>query len=259
MSLAQKRILITRPENQGESLSAEINKYGGIAIHYPVLEIVPLSLSDTELRQQAKQLILDLDLYHHVIFISTNAVAFGVDWIDDYWPQLPVGIQWHAIGGATAKSMIDRGLDSVIPTVAMNSEALLQLLDLQRMAEKKVLIVRGVGGREYLAEQLKQYGARVDYLECYQRRIPDKPSGELAKIIKEHNIEAICINSGESLENLCELASSDAIKQLTLIVPGERVANLAKEKGFTQLEIAENASDAAVLASLKQWASHNVS
>lgn len=254
MSLSGKRILVTRPEQQGDGIVNMINRLKGVAVHYPLLEIVPLALEDTERRQHTRQLFLDLDLYHHVIFISTNAVQYGVDWIDDFWPQLPVGIQWHAIGGATAKTMVERGLDAAVPTVAMNSEALLQLLDLQSMAEKKVLIVRGVGGRDYLSKELSQYGAKVDYAECYQRQRPNKPQGELNGIIKTQAIDMICVNSGESLENLCALADNDLVKSIALLVPGERVAKLAQEKGFAKLEIAENASDVAVVAALQNWA-----
>lgn len=252
MTLAAKRILITRPEAQGEGLLKRLRSLGAVAIHYPVLAIVPLT--DKALRQQARQKILDLDLYHHVIFISTNAVQYGGDWIDDFWPQLPVGIQWHAIGMTTATAMVKRGLNAAAPTVAMDSEALLALLDLHRLSGQRVLIVRGVGGRDHLAEQLRKHGAKVDYIECYQRQLPERPAGELAHLISDQAIEVICVNSGESLQNLISLVGIEPLLSRTLLVPSQRVAEIAKAQGLSQLQVAVNASDAACVNALQQWA-----
>jgi uroporphyrinogen-III synthase len=251
--LAGSCILITRPEQQGDNLIKKLTVQGAKAIHYPVLEIAPLSPDDTA-RETAKHLILDLDLYQHVIFISTNAVYYGTDYMEQYWPQWPVGIAWHAIGVATAKAMMERGIHATAPSLAMNSEALLQIMDLQHIPGQKVLIVRGAGGREYLAEQLRAKGATVDYVECYQRRCPLKTAGELAAIIESQKINTICINSGESLDNLMVLAGEDMLAVLrtdvSLVLPGERVAELARQEGFTKIKIAENASDDAMLAAM---------
>lgn len=254
MSLAGLRVLVTRPEQQGSSLVARISKAGGVALHYPVLAIVPLSLEDTEQRQQLKQRILDLDLYHHVIFISTNAVKYGIDWIEDYWPQIPIGIQWYAIGSATAQALIDKGFEASAPTVAMNSEALLAMMPLSQVAQQKVLIIRGVGGRDHLAQQLSAQGAQVDYAECYRRAIPDSTQAPLAELLATQQINVVCVNSGESLENFCQMLADNPVASYHLIVPSHRIASLAQKRGFRQVEVAINASDDAVLLALEKIA-----
>lgn len=254
MSLEGLRVLVTRPEQQGSSLVARIARAGGMALHYPVLAIVPLGLEDDEQRQRLKQCILDLDLYHHVIFISTNAVKYGVDWIEDYWPQIPVGIQWYAIGSATAHALIDKGFEASAPTVAMNSEALLAMMALPKLAQQKVLIVRGVGGRDHLAKQLSAHGAQVDYAECYRRAIPESTQEPLAELLTTQHINTVCVNSGESLENFCQMLADKPVASYHLIVPSDRVASLALERGFQQVEVAVNASDDAVLLALEKLA-----
>ena len=254
MSMQGLKVLVTRPAGQADNLIAAISDAGGQAWHQPVLAIESLAENDQARRQHCKQRILDLDLYQQVIFISTNAVAFGVDWIEQYWPQLPVGVQWHAIGAATACAMRAAGL-SVCEQgdIAMNSEELLSSLALQSVSGQKVLIVRGVGGREYLAQQLQRRGALVDYIECYQRVLPSLQHNQMVQLLDQYEINVISVNSGESLENFCQLVGPTALERcftLAVLVPGERVAELARQRGFERIIVARNASQVATLAAL---------
>lgn len=248
------KVLVTRPAGQAASLIAAINDAGGQAWHQPVLAIEGLAENDQDRRQQCKRRILDLDLYQQVIFISTNAVAFGVDWIEQYWPQLPVGVQWHAIGAATASAMQAAGLGVCEQgDVAMNSEELLSSPALQLVSGQRILIVRGIGGREHLAQQLQSRGALVDYIECYQRVLPRLTHNQLAQFIDRHAINVISVNSGESLENFCQLIEPVTLLDhlaITLLVPGERVAELACQRGFKNIIVAKNAGQTATLAAL---------
>ena len=254
MTLQGLRVLVTRPAGQADGFIKEITDGGGLVWHQPVLAIEGLAENDKAGRQQCRQRALDLDLYQQVIFVSTNAVKFGVDWFEQYWPQLPMGVQWHAIGAATAASMQAAGV-SVCEQgrEVMDSEELLSTPALQSVAGQKVLIVRGVGGRQYLSEQLRSRGALVDYIECYHRTLPRLQEGQLAQLLDQHQINMISVNSGESLDNFCRLLGAEAlINYLTLamLVPGERVAKLARQRGFNNLIIAKNAGQAATLAAL---------
>jgi uroporphyrinogen-III synthase len=200
---------------------------------------------------------LQLDQFQHIIFISTNAVAFGMEWINQYWPQLPLGMHWHGIGKKTIAALAQAGAPVIESALAdngpMDSEALLADLQLCNLTQQKILIVRGVGGRETLREQLQQRGAKVSYIECYQRQRVDRPVGEIAELIRQHGINSICVNSGESLQHLCYLVGPEtlpAIKKLLLVTPGERVAEIARQLQFEQIAVASNASDPYMLAAL---------
>ena len=262
MSLVGTNVLVTRPEGQGEGLVEAIQAQGGSAWHYPVLVISGLdsdSEKDRDIAGACKRQIMDLDHFHHVIFISTNAVNFGIDWIDQYWAQLPIGLSWYGIGKATNTVLREAGIpvDSTMvddtAMAAMNSEELMNHPNLQKLEHQKVLIVRGVGGRDYLEQHLQKRGAEVHYAECYRRLNIDKPSGDLAATLDHHCINAVCVNSGESVASLCQLAGEGSIatlNRLTLVVPGRRVAGIAKNRGFEDIVVAENASDSAMLAAL---------
>jgi uroporphyrinogen-III synthase len=266
MSLAGRRVLVTRPEGQGEALLTAIAEQGGCGWHYPVMAVRGLDPDDAGF-QPCKQQLMNLDQFQQIIFVSTNAVNYGLQWIDQYWPQLPVGCHWFGIGKATRAALQRAGfpVETAVATTlkaqidggavdAMNSETLLQHRQLQQLDNQKVLIVRGVGGRDHLASQLSQRGAKVSYAECYRRSLVDKPNGEIASLIQQQAINAVCVNSGESLQNFCQLAGESALsglRTLTLVVPGERVAGLAKSAGFKDIVIAANASDTAVLDALR--------
>ncbi len=235
--MAELRILVTRPIHQASGQAELLAGLGFEPVLLPLLEITPVDESDPGF-SLLKTRIMDLDLYHFVIFISANAVNTGIDLIDQYWPQLPVGIEWLAIGKQTAGKLHEFGISATKSAAGYDSEALLSLPQLQQMDGKKVLIMRGAGGRETLAEQLIQRGARVDYADLYRRRLPDYTSGQISSTIGDARPDVILITSGEAVSNLDQLITKHhlgALKHTTLVVPSERVARIAGELGYTRV------------------------
>jgi uroporphyrinogen-III synthase len=246
-----RRVLVTRPAGQGQALCDAVVAAGHRAFSQPLLELQALP----ELPAAQRALILDLDLYQQVIFISGNAVRFGMALINDYWPQLPSGVNWFAIGGSTAALLADEGVTVLSPTGDMTSESLLALPQLQSVVGDRVLIVKGEGGRDTLRRELTSRQARVDELACYQRRRPALAQGELAGRLTDWQIDTILLSSGEGLANLLGLlspAESTNLKSIDVLVPSGRVAKQAQEVGFARVITAENASDAAMLRALDQ-------
>jgi uroporphyrinogen-III synthase len=247
------RVLVTRPVGEAcEALCAAVRAAGYEVYSQPLLELNSLP----QLPAAKRQMLLDLDRYQHVIFISANAVRFGMALVADYWPQLPPGLSWYAIGTATAAGLERFGIKAVTPGSVMSSEGLLAVSQLQNVGNQRVLIVKGEGGRETLTTELTRRGAVVDELACYHRSLPDVPAGKLATSLARWGIDVIMLSSGESLVNLQVLLSpteTTKLKHIGLIVPSERVARMAHDAGFEQIVTAENASDAAMLRALQEW------
>lgn len=245
-------VLVTRPQGRAEELSARLVA-AGYAVHcLPLLELRPLP----ELPRAQRQLVLELDRYQHIIFISGNAVHFGMSVIEDYWPQLPVGLCWYAIGDATARLLQDYGIEAITPGSSMTSEGLLAVSQLRAVAGQRVLIIKGEGGRGTLQEELAGRGATVDELACYRRVCPGYGPGEVAARLSQWDIGLVMITSGEGLANLLALISpqeTTKFRYITLLVPSGRIAGLARQAGFDQVVIAENASDSAMLRALESW------
>lgn len=246
------RVLVTRPRGQADALCAALAQAGHSVHHLPLIEIQALP----EPGPAARARLLALDEYRHVILVSGNAVQHGMAWIDNYWPQLPVGLNWYAVGGATADALRAFGVEALTPGVDMSSEGLLALPQLQQIAGERALIIRGEGGRGALLQELTRRGARVDELACYRRRCPDYAPGEVAARLGQWRIELAMISSGEGLANLLALltpAETTKFVDITLLLPSARVADLARQAGFRRVAIAENASDGAMLRALETW------
>ncbi|GAB1266792.1 uroporphyrinogen-III synthase [Aurantivibrio infirmus] len=254
--LSGLHILITRPREQALRWQNLLRSLGAETLSIPVLEIIPVS--EIEQEQAIKNNIQELDQFQHLIFVSQNAVNYGMTWVEHYWPQLPVGQNYYAIGSSTASSLQNLGLKVEANTQAMDSEALLQLPQLQSVDGSKVLIFRGVGGRTKIAEVLEQRGAEVRYCELYERALPDNLDEQLMSFQQRH-LESrwvVSVHSGESLENLLVAVKNiqfSTLFQSAILVPSIRVAEIAKNSGFSKVIVARNASDDAMTEALMKW------
>lgn len=252
--LSGLRILVTRPANRAEALLQALTAAGAVCFHRPLMRIESLREPEhVDTLRRSRSCIMNLDNYRRIIFISVNAVEYGMTLIDEYWPQWPLDLKVYAIGDATAAALQEWGLSCQSAGGAMNSESLLSHEELHSLQHEKVLIVRGLGGREALAENLLERGAQVDYAECYQRKSPIFEHGELRALLVKQQINAVCLNSGETLSYFhqhCPPAS--CCDGLTLVVPGQRVAQQAAELGYSRVTQAENAGTAATLAALNE-------
>lgn len=259
--MSQWRIIITRPEPQASLWQQRLADAGLASAVVPVMAIV--AVTETAARERIKQLVLNFDHYQKALFVSRNAVAHACEWLDAYWPQLPVGIGYFAVGSATADQLAQA--DIAITALgredsAMNSEALLAEPTLQQVNGEKIVIFRGVGGRDMLASRLRERGAHVDFCELYHRQLPAEAETQLVTTLAPaaRCQDIISVHSGESLQNLMQAleahpALADYVRSRPLLVPGERVAMLGREMGFKHLLVAHNAADNAMLNTLKDY------
>ncbi|MEM1401722.1 MAG: uroporphyrinogen-III synthase [Pseudomonadota bacterium] len=244
--------VVTRPEGQAAGLMQGLTRLGLDPVHLPMLAIDPIDpLGPTD-----RQHVLDLDLYQHLIFISANAARVGLSVIDDFWPQYPVGQRCWAVGESTAQVLESVGLSVSRPSKDMSSEGLLALEGLQSVAGDRVLIVRGEGGRELLADSLAQRGAQVDALRCYRRSPVQHDASYWQQRLESNERAVLLASSGEGVELLSRLLQPHENTKLaghTLFVPTDRVRALAQDLGWRDIQCAANASDAAMLSSVHDW------
>ena len=250
-SLSGLTVLITRPSNQVESLRRAIESGGAKVLSLPLIEI--RALNDAQAIQDLKDKVLQLDCYQSLIFVSNNAVSFGGEVINNYWPQFPLKVDVIAVGPTTAEAASERFACEVIqPTSGMTSEDILRLPQLQDVSEKKIGIVRGQGGRELLADTLRERGAIVDYLEAYSRTPIDYTSADFCNRLLEAGVNVLTVNSGESLDRLTHLLVDNRkkLQQLNLLVPSQRVGRQAENAGYQQVHSASGADPLSFVSAL---------
>ncbi len=164
MSRSPLHVLVTRPQGQQQALVTALLEAGFVVSQQSALCIEPFPLSAVE-----RSLLLNLDQYHAVFFVSANAARLALQALDELWPQWPVGVHWLAVGPATAEVLSAAGMQAELPRTGFDSEAVLELDCLRDLPGKRVLICSGEGGRELFANTLQRRGAEVDVLPLYQR------------------------------------------------------------------------------------------
>ncbi len=239
------RILVTRPAAQAENLCGLIERQYGVALRFPTLEIV-----EEHPEQKSLQLAAQSDW---LIFTSTNAVDFAIKAFGGKMPDSQL-TRIAAVGQATATALQQAGwrIDCV-PASEFNSEGLLAEPALQAVSGMRCTIVRGVGGREKLADSLRGRGAVVAYLEVYRRRMPKLDGAELMNCLTAQKLDAVTITSVEALQNLLAMLdepSCASLRILPLVVVSERIKQTAEQLGFEQISVSRQPTDAAILETL---------
>lgn len=268
-TLSQRRVLVTRPAHQSANLCELIEQAGGIPLRLPVLAIIPPADP-----QRAQAQLRQLSGFDMGIFISRNAVDKSIELLHP--DSLPPGVKWLAIGQATASALEERGyIVTLKPDGDSTSEDLLVLPGLQKVAGKRIAILRGEGGRELLAEVLRKRGAIVEYIETYRAVCPVEMTGELRDLlaktppdpavtgqqkVKAQGIDLVIATSTLIQQNLLEMSGNyrNRLLQRPLVVLSARARHAALTAGFTRVYIAPRSDDAGIVEALIQAASQDV-
>lgn len=254
-ALSGQRVLITRPAHQQPPLITGLQARGAKTISLPLLAITAPSRGEQAdvLRRQ----LLALDSYELLVFISSNAVREGCKAIDDYWPQFPVGLDLLAIGPSTA-ALAEELTGQRVRSAAggMTSEDLLELDSFTNIEGRRIGIFRGEGGRDFLAQQLRKRGAQVDYFDVYRREELNYEDIQVREALIESEPTLLTAMSGQTLQALRSLIDqlsephADKLLTLPVIVPSQRVRDLAAEMGFENPIAAPGADLDALLQAL---------
>jgi len=233
------------------------------AAGYEAVQLAAIEIRESADLDALRALAGTLHTYDLAVFISANAVTHGLDYIlaRRDWPA---HVKIATVGASSAAALQEYGLaPDLVPTHRFNSEALLALDELQDIHGKRVVILRGNGGREHLHYALRARGAEVDYVEVYRRACPEIDPQLMRALLQHGVLDVVTVTSNETLQNLFAMAGEDGqplLRALPLVVVSERQAQLARELGFEHAAmVAENAGDAALIEALKKFAAHDCS
>lgn len=242
------RVLSTRPSPQGRALSERLTQAGYFSLHQPMFEYQ----ANADLTQYQKQLAEPIDI---VIFVSVAAVNFAHQTLPlSQWNTT----NWLAVGNATRNQLNAVGINKVTTPKLQTSEGLLALDCLKDVSNSRIIIIRGDGGRELIAETLVNKGADVHYIESYRRHwFNFTPSP--AKEWQKQNINCILITSNDLLQSVVQLIDKhphpieNNYWQNTClwIVASHRIEQHAKTLGLNNVICAGGASDDVIMATLQ--------
>jgi uroporphyrinogen-III synthase len=243
-------VVITRPAAQAEALALRLSASGCPVRLFPLLEIQPLA-DTTELSAT----LAKLNDYAMVAFVSPNAIDAVFAHLTD-WPKNVIAA---VVGEGSRIALARHGVTDANATIISpsdkqrtDSETLLLELDLDALRGKKVLIVRAESGRELLADQLRAAGVDVEQIVAYQRLAPTLDQARLVALralLAEQN--DWIITSSEALRLLKQMveqadpaAGWQHLQNKTLILPHPRIAETARECGFTHINLCGSGDEA---------------
>jgi uroporphyrinogen-III synthase len=246
--LAGVRVLVTRPAEEARPLAHMLEHEGAEAIVFPALEIVPVA----EIAAVGAA-IGPVEQFDVVAFVSRNAVRHGIALLAGIQPVPTIA----AIGPSTATALERAGHRvSIRPAGGFTSEALLAEPAFLTVRGRRVLIVRGRGGRELLAQTLTDRGARVSYAEVYQRVENAADSSELRRRWRRDGIDLVTALSVETLDALHACLGADAHELLSrsmLVTASARVIKRAASLGLTGVVTAKEPDDRALIEAMIAW------
>jgi uroporphyrinogen-III synthase len=246
--LAGLTVVVTRPEHQAARFSDLAVSRGAGVVALPALAIDFVDL-DARAREA-----LAPDAHDWAIYTSANAVEAAARAL-----PAPARCRVAAVGRATARALAAQGIRvDAVPAERADSEGLLALPDFAGVRGLRVLVLRGVGGRELLRDEFTKRGAQVTIGELYRRRPPVADPAAIAALaaaVDSGRDVVVAVTSVEVLDGLLGLLPSglaERLRSAPLLLPGERVAAAARDRGWTgDLIVAATAEDGAMIAALE--------
>ncbi len=274
MAMSSKTIVITRPVGQARQLLEVLTKaieQCGIAqrdlpeiVSLPLLTIVPKE--DDHLADHIATILNEADL---AIFVSPNAIESVMRLLSRSWQDfskkvIPVGV----MGGSSALALKNHGIGlEAQPTpiyMPQNPEhwdsvglwQTLQSLEWD-WTTKKVVIFKGDGGREWLADTLKEAGATVDALSTYAR-VPLDIDHHAWEVIRAIDLSQSLwlLTSSEAVRYLGQVVQDQfpdglqSLQRASAVCSHHNIADAAEMIGFGEVFTTESGDDALVKATL---------
>ena len=213
-------ILITRQLEQSKKFSFLLKKRNIENFILPVINIKNVKPKERDLK----------NLYNSdfIIFTSQNSVT---SLMANLLPENLNGKKIAAIGNSTKKTLNDMKIHvDICPKSDFTSESLLREIKKNSIINKKILIVKGIGGRTYLHEELSKQNTVFNDLNIYERHLPkDINKFSYAKL---KNITHVCITSIDILNNflsIYNILKLDTIENLIFVAGNKRIASECKK------------------------------
>ena len=272
-------LVVTRPSGQAsalmEALQAAIEN---IAASYtgqdwrvpqilalPLLTIVPKS--DPKVAAAIRTAMQTADL---AVFVSPNAIECTMRLLGDDWQaiaQRPIPI---GVVGQSSRHALERhgiGIEANLPTpiwmptnpAQWDSEGLWDAIQprFPSWVGRRVVVFRGDGGREWLADQMQSARAQVQAIAVYSRIPLSESSPQWEKILDGSSDDTLWIlTSSEAVRHLGAVLKQhgrlDYLASASALCSHHNIARSAKEIGFaTVLEC--HSGDTALVSAATTW------
>jgi uroporphyrinogen-III synthase len=272
-------LVVTRPSGQAsaltEALQAAIASIAATRsgqdwqapqiLALPLLTIVPKSDPNVAAAIRAAMQTADL-----AVFVSPNAIECTMRLLGDDWQSIaqrpiPIGVVGQSSYHALERHGIGREAKTPTPIwmpenpAQWDSEGLWEAIQhhFSSWAGRRVVVFRGDGGREWLADQLQSVGAQVEAIAVYSRIPLSESSPQWEKVLNADADGALWIlTSSEAVRHLGTVlkqqSRQDYLAGASALCPHHNIARSAYEIGFGAV-LECHSGDAALVSAAIAW------
>lgn len=232
LPLFGKAVVITRAENQADSMIHQLQEKGAEPVSFPVIQTLPPP--DESPLDQA---LTRLPQYDGLIFTSANGVKFFMQRLKETGQDIRElkGVRIYTIGPKTEKAVRAFGMQVDCVPENFVAESLIESLGQENVQGKRFLIPRALVAREILPDQLRAMGATVDVVPAYQTLPPKRKNQDLAHRLQDGVIDVITFTSSSTVTNFLDQIGPELrphLDRVTIACIGPITANTAQENGL---------------------------
>ena len=272
------RLIVTRPAEQAAAWVVELQALGCDAHALPLIAIAavddpaPLRAAGSALARYTLVMFVSANAVQHFFaaaFVAADSAASVAAPAAPAAPAAtsalavwPPGVRAAATGPGTAAALRAAGvpgpliIEPAADAARFDSEALWAQVAHEDWAGRRVLVVRGEDGRDWLADTLRERGAALEFLAAYRRLAPLPDAAGLALLAQaaaEPAAHLWLFSSSEAIARLCGLVPDADWSRSQALATHPRIAAAARSAGFGQVvltapsaqAVAEAAAEAA--------------
>jgi len=244
MRLEGISVVITRARHQAGELRGLVEREGGRAILFPVIEIQPPD--DFEACDRA---IAGLYMYDGLLFSSPNGVAGFMDRLKHSGTDASSlrGKRIYAVGEVTAGQLAGHGVKVTLMPERFTGADLARAIRSEDLKGLAFLFPTGNLTSTALADTVRQLGGSVDTVMVYKTARPAGADTEgFLREVREGRVDVVTFTSPSTVNNFAALFTEDeatAVRdRVHVAVIGPTTARAAEAAGFPPDILAERST-----------------
>ena len=233
-------LLSLRPRGGHDGLRRAAARHGG-----RLLALSPWQLRNRD--DDASRAALARALQADAVVFTSPAAVHAAAALQALHPR--PGQAWLAVGAGSAAALRRRGVTGVLAPARMDSEGLLALPALAGAGSAG--LVTAPGGRGLIAATLAARGIALHRADVYERvPLPPDPAA-LLRLARMDGPACLALSSEEALGLVLDTwppAAATALRRCAVAAASERLAQLARDRGFAPVAVAAGPRPAALAA-----------
>jgi uroporphyrinogen-III synthase len=206
LSLAGRRIAVTRAREQSPELATKLAALGAEVIELPLITVS----KEIDLHVLADALT-ELGGYDWIVFTSANGVRYFFEEFHRIFDDIrSLGLlRFAAIGDTTAAAIRGQHLKvECQPKEATAAALATALIETGSLDSAKLLVITGNQNRDDLVVNLEAAGAIVDRLQVYKTEQTDLAAEPAAEAFRARGADAILFASSSAVQSFVDQAAS---------------------------------------------------